>query len=327
MASYVVTYACVRMMPLVLLIMALYLRVEVDAVGGTTGVRLPSSGGPRSLSFAEDTHPPILSWQTLVQHIKEAGCTDEYERPTHARRGETAFWPLHALLTAAPNMRRPLPDICLRPIALMFWSSSNCSSCQSLFHELLNVYPAEFRLLRRYVTFVDGGEGAWQTVLRRPFPHAPWFGPKAAREVMQLLWPPGLEQGNAELAGGDVDGSPTVRPPRAIRISAWKKYAIQAGPAIREDTMPREVRNLVRNALFFRSRRWERAARLAYAGQSDYYMRVIFLYPHNGSVMRDVINEDPVSGVSNNLHFYYTALPLFESAYRALRVIAMEGLR
>ncbi|EPY15524.1 hypothetical protein STCU_11953 [Strigomonas culicis] len=58
----------------------------------------------------------------------------------------------------------------------------------------------------------------------------------------------------------------------------------------------------------------------AFAPQLDYTPRMVFLYPHNYTVMRDVINEDAAEGVSANMHFYVTPRPFFKSIHKAIRV-------
>ncbi|EPY18174.1 hypothetical protein AGDE_15913 [Angomonas deanei] len=65
-----------------------------------------------------------------------------------------------------------------------------------------------------------------------------------------------------------------------------------------------------------------RYAVAALSGQQEYIPRVLFLYPHNGSVMRDVVNDYVRQGFPNNLHFYYSLPPFLNSIRKSIQIMS-----
>lgn len=204
-------------------------------------------------------------------------------------------------------------------------------------------YKAELDLLGEYVTFVNGGEPMINELTYRPYPLPLPFSQQQlnAMEDFSLLHGSlGVRDGEVvprsalpllylRVAANDSAAtSPAWLTPDSTSVDLAEEMAARAALSseAREDLLAHETA-LRRRAAYtaahppaLMTHQWERYLRKAFSGQGEYVFRAVFMYPHNGSVMRDVFNEDILVAVDNYIHYYSTPQQLFTSLKKSVRV-------
>lgn len=257
---------------------------------------VPADASPSQWSFEKDLKSQLKPWHVVRAALIASGCHHlQYTRtPAQDLQDNSDGPPFFSKQSSSASVASRYPALCRRPLVFFSGRDRNCGSCQQLTRELIGEYRAEWDLLRSYVTLVDGGDPLTDTLMRWPFP-LPYN--EAAAAALTNLSLPDLPEGDDMLL-------------------EWKEEV-----SLAEATLHQHATKLLQLPPSLLTHRWSQLIRHTYAAQSEYMMRVVFLYPHNGSLMQDVANDDLLSGKSSALHFYYTAPSLLDSIAKSLRVM------
>lgn len=315
--------------------------------------RPAAAGGAHSPRSAQPTQPPTpppppphptlpfpaKKWSEVVREASAAGCVTTscpalhgfYD--THTGR---CFHSYNSNTNKVPSAIDSGGGVCCRPIVIVSSRDTNCPSCAGVWGQARTdaARRAELSLLAERVTFVDGGDPLMDSLLRWPYPLPLPF---TLAELAETEDRATMAVAVADRAGG---GEPRLRlpllhlrvTPIGANVSSSSSLADElAGrvvlpPVEREGLLAQETA-LRRRAVYLASRppalqthAWGDRVRTAFAGQGDYIFRALFVFPHNGTVMRDVINEDLAAGTDREVHFFHSVDPFFAAVQKAIRV-------
>lgn len=276
------------------------------------------------LNYDTGLKPFMTPWREVRRMLLDAGCptTMELPRLTYPPRHRDKHH-YRSDPTDGTDDAAPLPALCRKPLVLMSGRGTNCGSCTNFARDVLSKFRAEWEYLRAHVTLVDAGDPMSEQLTRRAYPL--WYDPVELRQRLTLTKVLGDAAGSGNTSSSSSTGGYDAGKLRDME--AAMRQSDEADYAIYDTDLRQRAALLMRVPAPQASHRWSRMIKDAYAGQREYLLRIVFAYPHNGSVMRDVVNEAvTVSGSSaKNLHFFTTAAPFFDCAKKAVRV--MEWLQ
>ncbi|CBZ24971.1 conserved hypothetical protein [Leishmania mexicana MHOM/GT/2001/U1103] len=271
----------------------------------------------RTLDYDSGLKPFMTPWREVRRALRDAGCFSTLALPRLTLPTDTAS---PRVSDASPESSTTLPPLCRKPLVLLSGRGRDCASCSSFASDVLEHYRAEWEYIRAHVTLVDAGDPMTEELVRNPYPL--WYNP--AEVGSWLTWTNVSEVWRAEddVVGGapgasSTSGAPSHDVPQALRESDAEDHALFHMGVRRQATF------LLQSPTVQATHHWSRLVKRAFAGQSEYVLRIIFAYPHNGSVMRDIVNEEVSVGGSqaDHLHFFNKAQPFFHCVKKAVWVM------
>ncbi|KAG5483355.1 hypothetical protein LSCM1_04902 [Leishmania martiniquensis] len=275
----------------------------------------------RKLDYDSGLKPFMAPWSEVRRALRDAGCFSTLALPRLRLPTDTAS---PHLSHGAPELSTALPPLCRKPLVLMSGRGRNCASCSSFASDVLGHYQAEWEYIRAHVTLVDAGDPMTEELVRHPYPL--WYSPAEVEQLLTLTRLP-----NASPADDDAAAA---APGAGSTSGASSNDGAQTLQQADDDDFIFFNAGLRHRAAFLlhsptpqATRKWSRDVKRAFAGQSEYVLRIVFAYPHNGSVMRDIVNEEVTLSESraDHLHFFDKGLPFFRCVTKAVRV--MEWLQ
>ncbi|KPA77307.1 hypothetical protein ABB37_07196 [Leptomonas pyrrhocoris] len=289
-------------------------------------------------SYDADLKPTMLPWRALRLTLRQAGCFTTRALPrltdlpdavasSGGGRAETA------LVNRTDPAVSPLTlrAVCRRPIVLVSGRSRGCVSCNHFANEVLSRYAAEWAFIHAHVTVVDAGDPMTEQLVRYPYPL--WYDAEALEKELVLT-----PHFNASAAAANCTKRDEARTQFA-NVDGRRDGAVGEGSAVCSPHAEQLAEAAADHALFTASLRqkaallvkapvaqaghqWSHLVQHTFANPNEYVLRIIFMYPHNGSVMRDVVNEGIFDGSSPDyLHFYTSATHFFSAVKKAVRVM------
>ncbi|GET87138.1 hypothetical protein, conserved [Leishmania tarentolae] len=275
-----------------------------------------------TLNYDSGLKPFMTPWREVRRALREAGCFSTLALPRRTLPADTV---IPRASSASTESSTTLPPLCRKPLVLMSGRGRDCGSCSNFAADVLEHYRAEWEYIRAHVTLVDAGDPMTEELVQNPYPL--WYN---TAELGQWLKLTKISE-KTRNAGDDVvtAASGASSTPEASFHDAAQ--ALQQSEA--EDYsffnmgLHRKAAALLQSPTVQATHHWSRLVKRAFAGQSEYVLRIVFAYPHNGSVMRDVVNEEVTAGGSyaSYLHFFNHARPFFDCVKKAIRV--MERLQ
>ncbi|TPP46298.1 hypothetical protein CGC21_4985 [Leishmania donovani] len=220
----------------------------------------------------------------------------------------------------SPESSTALPPLCRKPLVLMSGRGRDCASCSSFASDVLEHYRAEWEYIRAHVTLVDAGDPMTEELVRNPYPL--WYDPAEAGPWMTLTKVSEVRRAEGDVVAAasgasSTSGAPSHDVAQTLQQSDVEDYTL-FNMGVR-----RKAAFLLQSPTVQATHHWSRLVKRAFAGQSEYVLRIVFAYPHNGSVMRDIVNEEVTVGGSqaDYLHFFNKAQPFFHCVKKAVRVM------
>ncbi|KPI84816.1 hypothetical protein ABL78_6124 [Leptomonas seymouri] len=293
-------------------------------------------------SYDADLKPMMTPWRKLRAVLRQAGCftTRALPRLTNAHEQTTGEGPgtgqSSSEEAARINRTDPtvspitLPSVCRKPIVLVSGRSDDCVSCNYFAKEVLGHYAAEWRFIRDHVTLVDAGDPMSEHLARYPYPL--WYDEDAVERELVLTPRFGASattststqrERQASLSNDNESLDNALSGVNTINNTSTQQLAeAEADYALFTASLRQKAAVLVNAPLTQAGHEWSRLVKRAFAYPSDYVLRIVFVYPHNGSIMRDVVNEGIFEGGSPDYpNFFTSAKHFFNAAKKAVRVM------
>lgn len=300
---------------------------------------------PKAFSYDAHLKPFLVPWHKLRTTMRQSGCfaTRALPRLTDTVEHDFSHSTAAGAATTLINRTDPsvsllaLPAVCRKPVVLFSGRTRDCPSCNYFTKDVLSRYAAEWAYIRAHVTLVDAGDPMSEQLVRYPYPL--WYDEAAVARLLALQ-----PRFNASALLSEEDGekdrrrrpngmeTPAVGEDDKKRMSktarkrsggdATQLADAAADYALFTASLRRKAALLVKAPVAQAGHRWSRLVRRTFANPSEYVLRVVFMYPHNGSIMRDVVNEGIFDGSSPDyLHFYTNSKYFFRAVKKAVRVM------
>jgi hypothetical protein len=285
----------------------------------------------REYRYNTDLAPSLVPWHTLRALLRQAGCFTTRALPRltgspdddNLTRVPGSKQAIHAgsRITNRTDFAASLatlPPVCRKPVALFSGRSNDCESCNRFTEDMLRNYAAEWSYVRDHVTLVDTGDPMTDRLTRHPFPL--WYDTAAMARELVLTPRFGVSAGDGDAQGphaSTANGTVT-----ASDTSAQQLTDDEADYALFTAGLRQKAALLTKAPDAQAGHRWSHLIRRTFAFPSEYVLRIVFVYPHNGSIMRDVVNDDIFDGASPDYpHFFSSATPFLRAVQKAVRVM------
>ncbi|KAG5509443.1 hypothetical protein JKF63_06753 [Porcisia hertigi] len=273
------------------------------------------------LDYDSGLKPFLRPWREVRDALRDAGCFSTLALPRLTRPTGAANPRMSDADTDSPTA---LPSICRKPLVLISARGRSCSSCTAFSLDVLEHYRAEWEYIRAYVTLVDAGDPMTEQLVRYPYPL--WYN---LGEVEQWVTLERVSEVRKATKEGVVtaSGANNTQESSSHHTDEALSYSDAEDFYLFNQRLRHKATHLLQSPTVQATHMWSRLVKSAFAGQSEYMLRIIFAYPHNGSVMRDVVNEEVTADGSRaeHLHFFTSALPFFHCVKKAVRI--MEWLQ
>lgn len=266
----------------------------------------------REWSYNRDLRPLLTPWRDLRKTLRLAGCftTRALPRLTTEPSGEAGEDDTH-IVNRTDTSATPLtlPAVCRKPIVLLSGRTRDCASCNRFAAGVLGDYAAEWSLVRAHITLVDAGDPMTEQLVRYPYPL--WYDAEALEERMVLTPLTDMPGFSSFSEGGDEASAGGT-----MATDAAADYALFSA------SLRQKAALLVQAPEAQAGHWWSHLVRHTFAYPNEYVLRIVFMYPHNGSVMRDVVNEGVLEGSSPDYpHFFTNVKHFFRAVKKAVRVM------
>ncbi|CAC9469723.1 conserved hypothetical protein [Leishmania infantum JPCM5] len=271
----------------------------------------------RALNYDSGLKPFMTPWREVRRALRDAGCFSTLALPRLTLPTDRAS---PRVGDVSPESSTALPPLCRKPLVLMSGRGRDCASCSSFASDVLEHYRAEWEYIRAHVTLVDAGDPMTEELVRNPYPL--WYDPAEAGPWMTLTKVSEVRRAEGDVVAAasgasSTSGAPSHDVAQTLQQSDVEDYTL-FNMGVR-----RKAAFLLQSPTVQATHHWSRLVKRAFAGQSEYVLRIVFAYPHNGSVMRDIVNEEVTVGGSqaDYLHFFNKAQPFFHCVKKAVRVM------
>ncbi|AIN96684.1 hypothetical protein LPMP_141060 [Leishmania panamensis] len=271
----------------------------------------------RTLDYDSGLKPFMTPWREVRLALRDAGCFSTLALPRLTLPTDTAG---PRLSDVAPESSPTLPPLCRKPLVLMSGRAQDCPSCSSFVSDVLEHYRAEWEYIRAHVTLVDAGDPMTDELVRNPYPL--WYNLTEVGQLLTLTKMSEVRKAEDDVAAASSGESSASRAsPHDVSQGLQQSEADDF--TVFNTGLRHKAALLLQSPTVQATHQWSRLVKRAFAGQSEYVLRIIFVYPHNASVMRDVVNEEvTVDGSqADYLHFFSKAKPFFHCVKKAVRVM------
>ncbi|KAG5505159.1 hypothetical protein JIQ42_04347 [Leishmania sp. Namibia] len=271
----------------------------------------------RKLDYDSGLKPFMTPWREVRRALRDMGCFSTLALPRLRLSADTAT---PSLSDAAPEVSTAIPPLCRKPLVLMSGRGRNCASCSSFASDVLGHFRAEWEFIRAHVTLVDAGDPMTEELMRSPYPL--WYNSAEVEQWLTLTEIPKGRWADDDVAAA-ASGSDSTSGASSYHMAQTLPESDAEDFTFFNTGFRHKAALLLLAPTSQTTRQWSRHVKRAFAGQSEYVLRVVFAYPHNGSVMRDIVNEEMTLSESraDYLHFFNKALPFFHCVKKAVRVM------
>lgn len=298
----------------------------------------------KTWSFDTDLKPMLTPWRDLRATLRESRCFTTRALPrltatvpttaaSHEGRGERRMKERVELTNRTDPSVSPLtlPPVCRKPVILISGRSRDCLSCNHFAEEVLGDYAAEWAYILTHVTVVDAGDPMSEQLARFPYPL--WYNEDAMEHELVLtprfaisdsapVREGGSKANDAETAIDSAREAARGAPSTTATSTRENVTDASADYALFSAGLRQKAALLVKAPVTQAGHAWSRLVRRTFAHPNEYVLRIVFMYPHNGSIMRDVVNEGIFEGSSPEyLHFFTDAQHFFHAVRKAVRVM------